>query len=283
MIVHMDAHGGENPLGPCSDGRAGISGSSYFQQAGLGRFAASPLVGGGWDPAEQHVAPLLGLLAHEVERHRDERRSDGMLLARASYDIYGTLPIGDFGVDLEVVRPGRTIELVEARVVHSGRTAVALRAWLMRRSDTSAFAGADFDVIPGPEHLDPWDMAGVWPGEFVKSVAVKRREAEPGRAIAWVRSAPDLLEGVAVGPIPRLLGLVDIANGLTPRADPGLVMFPNLDLTAHLFREPKGEWFGFDTRVAFGADGRGVTQSTVHDRFGPVATVAQTLTVRARG
>ncbi|MFN7242916.1 MAG: thioesterase family protein, partial [Dietzia cercidiphylli] len=55
---------------------------------------------------------------------------------------------------------------------------------------------------------------------------------------------------------------------------------PNIDLTAHLFREPRGEWVGFDTRVSFGPGGLGLTSSTLHDESGPIGTLAQTLTVR---
>jgi hypothetical protein len=64
------------------------------------------------------------------------------------------------------------------------------------------------------------------------------------------------------------------------RRDPRSVAFPNVDLTAHLFREPRGGWLGFDTTVSFGADGLGLTSSVVHDEVGPVGTSAQLLTVR---
>ena len=58
------------------------------------------------------------------------------------------------------------------------------------------------------------------------------------------------------------------------------IAFPNIDLTAHLFAEPRGGWVGFDTTVSFGAEGLGLTSSVVHDIDGPIGTVAQMLTVR---
>ncbi len=39
---------------------------------------------------------------------------------------------------------------------------------------------------------------------------------------------------------------------MTVRVDPRTVAFPNVDLTAHLFVAPRGEWLGFDTTVCFG-------------------------------
>jgi hypothetical protein len=58
------------------------------------------------------------------------------------------------------------------------------------------------------------------------------------------------------------------------------VAFPNVDLTAHLFRAPRGEWLGFDTTVTFSADGLGLTSTVLHDVHGPIGTMAQMLTVR---
>jgi hypothetical protein len=67
---------------------------------------------------------------------------------------------------------------------------------------------------------------------------------------------------------------------MTVRADPRQVAFPNVDLTAHLFRQPEPGWLGFDTTVSFGPTGLGLTSTVLHDEAGPIGTVAQTLTVR---
>ncbi|HWD79579.1 MAG TPA: thioesterase family protein, partial [Kribbella sp.] len=64
------------------------------------------------------------------------------------------------------------------------------------------------------------------------------------------------------------------------RADPKEVAFPNVDLTAHLFTTPRGDWLGFDTTVTFGPTGLGLTNSVLHDATGPIGTVAQLVTVR---
>ena len=77
-----------------------------------------------------------------------------------------------------------------------------------------------------------------------------------------------------------LTGLLDVANGMTVRAEPTDVLFPNVDLTAHFFAQPQGEWLGLDTTVSFGSDGVGLTTSVIHDERGPVGTSSQCLTVR---
>jgi hypothetical protein len=134
--------------------------------------------------------------------------------------------------------------------------------------------------MPAPADLEPWDPTTVWPGGFIASAEVRRDEDEPGRARFWVRSRTTLLDDEPVSDLARFAGLLDIANGMTVRAEPAEVAFPNVDLTAHFFEQPQGEWVGFDTSVSFGAGGLGLTSSVIHDERGPVGTLAQTLTVR---
>lgn len=253
---------------------------AYFEQTGPTTYRPTEHVGGAWDLTHQHVAPAMGLLLHVVEQDRDARRDDGLVPARLTYDIWGTVPLAEVGVDVAVVRAGRTIELVEARLAHADRTVLTLRAWMLRPGDAAAVAGSALTPVPGPDEVPSWDPTTVWPGGFIASAEVRRSSHAPGRAIAWVRTDQQLLEGQAVSPWARTAGLLDIANGMAVRADPREVAFPNLDLTAHLLREPVGDWVGLDTSVTFDASGVGLTSSVLHDTRGPLGTVAQVLTVR---
>lgn len=253
---------------------------SYFERTGPATFLATEHVSGAWDTATQHIAPALGLLTHVVERDRDARRDDGLVVARLSYDILGTVPVDAVETSVDVVRPGRTIELVEARLVHGGRVVVLLRAWLMRPGDTGELAGTPLPPIAPPDDMPVWDPTTVWPGGFIASAEVRREEREPGRAAFWARPSVPLVAGEQVSALARTTGLLDITNGMTVRVDPKEVAFPNVDLTAHVFRQPTGEWVGFDTSVSFGENGLGLTSSVIHDLDGPVGTTAQLLTVR---
>lgn len=257
--------------------------SAYFVPESGTRFRPTEHVGGGWNPDEQHVAPGMGLLAHVIERDRDDRRDDGLRLTRFSCEILGTMPMGEpVDAAVTVLRPGRTIELVEARLAHGGRTALIARAWLTRAFDTARIAGSALPAIPPVPQVPAWDATATWPGGFVRSVESRRLEHEPGRAAFWLRPAHALIAGIEVSATARLLGVADLANGVTPRVAADEAVYPNLDLAAHLIREPQGEWIGFDTTVSFGPDGAGVTHSVIHDAAGPVGTVGQGLTVRPR-
>lgn len=255
---------------------------AYFERIEAARFRASEHTSGAWSPDEQHIGPALGLLVHAVETDRDARRDDGLVIGRVSYDILGTIPVDTMEIDVRVVRPGRTIELVEAALRHDGRHAVLLRAWLMVTAPTASIAGSGFGPIPPREAMPRWSPTEVWPGGFIASADSYRQQLEPGRAAYWVRPKVKLLGDEQVSPLARATGLIDIANGFTVRQDPQDVAFPNIDLTAHFFSQPSGEWLGFDTTVSFGPAGIGLTHSVLHDETGPIGALSQILTVRPR-
>jgi hypothetical protein len=176
---------------------------AYFQRLstapdGGGRFRATEHTGGGWNPAEQHIAPTIGLVTHCLVT-----AGGGAPVQRLAVDILGVI-----GID-----------------------------------------------------------------EVEVTVAT-------GRAQAWLRSRQDLVEDEEVGGLARFLTLADTANGLVQGPERRGWFYPNVDLTAHLFREPTGPWVGMDTTVSWGPGGHGLTATVLHDDAGPVGRVAQLCTLR---
>ncbi|CAN7166821.1 thioesterase family protein [Microbacterium sp. LjRoot45] len=253
-----------------------------FRRLDANRFAATDAVQGAWNIDEQHIAPALGLLTHVLELGHRDRHDPALTMTRISFDILGTLPIDTIETSTRVVRAGRTIELAEATLYHADRAAVIARAWFAQDHDTTAIAGTDLAVLPAADTMPTWSSSNIWPGRFVTTVDVRRKEFVPGRAQFWMRPRIPLIEGETISPIARLLGVVDIANGITPRVAPAEAYFPNLDLDVHLFRAPQSAWIGFDTTVSFGPGGHGLTHSLLHDDRGPIGALLQALTVRPR-
>ncbi|WP_341350931.1 hypothetical protein [Nocardioides convexus] len=103
-------------------------------------------------------------------------------------------------------------------------------------------------------------MSSLWPGGFIASVEVRRKDFGPGRSTCWVRTDHPLVADEPVTRLAAVAGLLDITNGIAVRTDPAKVAFPNLDLTAHLLRPPAEGWLGLDTTVSFGPGGVGVTR-----------------------
>jgi len=253
---------------------------AYFERLSETTFRATEHVSGAWNTADQHIAPALGLLVHCVETDRDRRRADALVIGRVSFDILGTVPVGVVETSVEILRDGRTIELVQATLRHDGRTIVIARAWLMRTGDTEKLSGSTLPAIPGPDAMPVWDPTTMWPGGYIASAEVRRELIEPGRASYWVRTRQPLLEGEVVTKLASAAALFDIANGMAVRIDPDEVAFPNLDLTVHLFNQPRTDWLGFDTSVSFGDSGIGLTHTILHDGLGPIGALSQILTVR---
>ena len=256
---------------------------SFFVRLDEGRFRPTVHTGGAWTVDEQHISPMNGLVVHEVERHV-AGRGDGLQVGRVTLDILGVLTLGPFELAVETVRPGRTVELLEATVRQHDRVALRARVWRMAVADTAAVAGGAPAPLPPPDGVAPWDLTRVWPGGYIQTVDFRPlRGPDPGRTTAWLRTAVPLLGEEPVGDLARFVGLVDTANGIAVRESPQDWLFPNLDLSIHLHRQPAGPWVGLDTTVTFGAGGLGLTETVLHDEHGPVGRAAQSLTLRPRG
>jgi len=254
---------------------------SYYEPAGESRYKPTTHAGGAWDPEEQHFSPLGGLIVHAIDRFVAERGDRGLVLSRVSFDILGRLALDECEIRVETMRPGRTIELVEAVVLIRDRAVVRARAWLLSTGDTAAVAGGDDSRLTPPEELASWTLTDVWPGGYIASVDVRPvAPPRPGRTTAWIGTELDLVAGQAGSPLASFVALIDTANGIAVRQDPAEWMFPNVDLTIHLHRQPEGRWTGLDTTVTFGPAGQGVTSTVLHDTRGPVGHAAQILTVR---
>ncbi len=255
--------------------------AAYFRALGDDRYEPTAHAGGAWRDDELHLAPVAGLLIHHLDRWRAEHGDSRLMFSRVSIDVLGQIARDTISLHTEVVRPGRTIELLEATATIGGRVTLRGRAWLLQRNDTAEVEGNPFPPMPSRDECTEHAWLHDWKGGFIASITAQQDPSSvPGNARVWVTSNVALVDGEAPSPLAEFCKVLDAANGLGIRADPSEWMFPNVDLTVHLFRQPVGVTAGFDTRVAFGADGIGVTTSVVHDAHGPVASLQQSLTVR---
>ena len=246
--------------------------------AGARLFDPTIHVQGAWNENEQHLAASAGLMVHCLEQHEPR---ENMQLAKITFDVLGFIPLRPTLVSVRTIRPGRTIELVEAEFSVDGRPIIVGRAWRLSKQDSSPIAGSELDPMPGLTECARQEMSEMWPGGFIRSI--ERFDApgwKPGRTRTWLRSSLPTVDGEPMTAATAFLRVIDGANGIAVRADPREWMFPNVDLTVHLMREPVGDATGFDTTVGMGETGLGITMTTLHDEQGPVGRVAQSLTVR---
>ena len=204
-----------------------------------------------------------------------------MTISRVSLEILGQIPLQETQIEVQTLRPGRTIELIEATVTIGGRTIIRARAWRLQTQDTSAVAGLELPSMPPVEQCSPYLTSAEWPGRFLATLEGRAAPGgRDGRRQVWARTGVPLVAGTTVSPLASYLTLVDLANGIATRVRPTEPMFPNVELTIHLLRTPDPTWTGLDTSVSFGANGIGLTSTTLNDIAGPVGRAEQSLTVR---
>ncbi|GAA5163851.1 thioesterase family protein [Ornithinimicrobium tianjinense] len=252
----------------------------YYVALGDGRYRPTMHTQGAWQENEQHMAPMGGLLVHALERH--DPRPD-LQWSRISFDILGMIHLEETTVRTRTLRPGRTIELVEATASAGGRDVVRATAWRLAVSDTSAVATIEREPMSGPDEAGPWTGMEQWGGGFIRSLEFRELTGgRPGRRAAWIGTRHPLVAGEESTPLARWAGRLDTANGIAIRESPQEWLFPNVDLTLHLHRTPVDGWLGLETEVHWGPTGMGQTSSVAHDELGPVGTVEQSLTIRRR-
>ncbi|MDO4918153.1 thioesterase family protein [Kocuria sp.] len=251
---------------------------AHYVRTGEHSFRTTLYTQGAWSPLEQHMAASSGLLVHEIERNHPR---EDVLPARFSFDILGFIAGGEIEVHTRVLRPGRTIELLEATMSSGGRDCIRLSLWRLKTSDTREVAGGEIQPLTPLEQCEPLDMYEVWGGGYIRSLEARvARTPRPGSGAGWLRITKEVVAGEPSSPTARFISAVDAANGLAPRAEIGPWAFPNVDLGIHMFRAPVSEWVGLDTSVDLGGDGVGLTHSELFDEQGPLGRVAQALTVR---
>ncbi|WP_235861682.1 thioesterase family protein [Tersicoccus phoenicis] len=253
--------------------------TSYYRDLGDGRWESTRAAQGAWNDHEQHMAPVTGLLTRALLRHEPR---PGLRLARIGCEILGLIPAGEFTITTTTLRPGRTIELVQAEMIANGRPVVRVTGWRLATTDSAAVAGLTVPPLPGPDEAKPYSMTEKWGGGFIESLTGRvLPDHAPGRGRVWLTTDLSLVEGEEPTALEHLVGMADAANGVATRVHPaGGWVFPNVDLQLHLFREPAGRWLGLDVSVDFGPDGVGVTSTVLHDEDGPFGRSLQILTLR---
>jgi len=236
---------------------------------------------GAWNKKEQHMGPVSGLLAAEIEQFFPR---DDMRLGRISFDIFGKMYLDKCTIQTRMIRPGRTIELIEAQMEIQGQVCVVARAWRMLVQDSSAVAGLEDQAVSGP-HEDGilWVGQKDWPGGYIQSLqAVQGSHHRPGKGLVWLNTEKVLVAGQQDSDFAHLICLVDMANGVVHRqGESGLHWaFPNLDLQIHMHRQPIGRWLGLEAAQQYGSDGIGLSSAVLHDEQGPFGRSEQILTLR---
>jgi Thioesterase-like superfamily len=251
---------------------------AFFEQDG-DLLVPSELTRGPWDPGAQHAGPPSALVARAIERFEPR---PGMRVGRITLEILRPVPLEPLSLGVELVRPGRSVELLEATLSGPGGELIRARAWRLQASELRL--DEHEPAPPGPETAAEGEFFAT--GEEVGyHTAMEYRFVsggfvEQGPAIVWMRPRVPLVAGEETSPLERVFIAADSGNGVSAALDWRSTIFINTDLTVHLLREPVGEWVCLDAVTH--VDGLGMADSALYDERGRVGRAVQTLLVRSR-
>jgi len=253
---------------------------SFYEPLGGERYRSTPHTRGPWDPKFQHAGPPAALLGRALEQCEPR---DGFVLARATFEILRAVPVAEVAVTARVVRPGRSVELLEGELSVEGEPVMLVRAWRVKGT-TAPDVDRDPPLPSRPEAADPLppEMA-----EFGYGHAVELRFAAGGwwkhrPATVWTRMRVPLVAGEDPTGVQRVLVVADSGNGVSAVLPFDRWLFINTELTVHFRRPPRGEWICLDAETSISAHGAGVARSVLTDDEGVVAQGAQALLVAER-
>jgi acyl-coenzyme A thioesterase PaaI-like protein len=247
------------------------------------RFTATDLALGPWAPGALHGGAPAALLAHLFAQHTADL---ALRPARITYEFVRPVPQGPLRAELEVVRPGRRVTLLDAVLRDEDDTEVVrARALALVPSETGPTPSSP-PPFPGPgeARANDWREPGrrMFATEAMEIRFVRGRFREPGDAIAWFRLRHPLIEGQVTGPLERVAAAGDFGNGIASVLSWDEHVFINPDLTLYIEREPRGEWVALQSQMRVTPGSIAVADSILWDESGRIGRATQSLLVGPR-
>jgi hypothetical protein len=250
------------------------------------RWVPSEMARGPWDPRALHGGGPAALLVHAFATCQPQ---EGLRLARVTYEFVRPVPLAPLEVNVEVVRPGRRVMLLDGVIRNeAGEVVTRARALRLRPSELGPTVDGP-PPFPGPGDGQLSDFFGVdaaSPPMFATHAMeirfVQGAFGATGPATAWFRLRHPLVAGETTSPFALAAAAGDFGNGIATVVSWEEHVFINPDLTLYLEREPRGEWVAMqsETRVRPGA--AAVSESVIWDQEGRVGRAIQALLVSAR-
>ena len=246
-----------------------------------GEVASTEFTRGPWSKDHQHGGPPAALLGRAVEQ-----AAPGMHVARLTVEFLRPVPIARLRVRVEVLRPGKRVQLVGASL-HAGADEVYRAIALCLRADGVPLPEPPppGPPPPAPDASEPFEFTFFpWPVGDHTAVDIRRAAGTwgTGAMAAWLRMRVPLVDGEDTSPLARVVVAADAGNGISAPLDPAQWIFINPDLTVYLHRPLVGEWVCLDGRTTPEPIGIGLAQAGLWDERGAIGRSLQSLLVTRR-
>lgn len=247
-------------------------------------FSPTEFSRGPWHIDHCHAGPPSGLAARAMERLQPHKR-----LTRLTVDLIRPVPHAGFRVAAKLTRKGRTVSTASGSIIDGkGTVCATFNGMLMARAPSRELPTHHCDIgDPNKATAGHFAIKSASHGKtcFVHAVEMRYPQGEtptPGPTSLWMKTVP-LLDTEKASPFQRICPLADCGNAFGRNADSwNSITFANTDLTLVLHREPEGEWLGAHAVSYWEADGIGMAESQLFDKYGSVGRSLQTLVLRAK-
>jgi hypothetical protein len=208
-----------------------------------------------------------------------------MMITRFTCEILRPIPVGEITVAARLVRPGRSVELLEATASAGGREVARASAWRVLRTGADPVPSRHAAPEGLPDDYRPVQSPAGWVDGYLSAIewrSVRGGFTQPGPAGVWTRMRYPLVPDEEPSPLERVLIVADSGNGASWELDIARWHFINPELTVHLYREAEGEWIFLDAQTMISPGGAGLATSVLSDIQGPVGVGAQSLLIAPR-
>jgi hypothetical protein len=234
-------------------------------------FVPNKIAQGGWGPTlgGQVVG---GLLARAVEQ---QRADPDLIPARITVDILRRVATAPVQVRADVVRTGRRMQAIDARLIQGDELVARASTLLLRRSGQPRDLPWTTTISMPPVPQDPAQFDGSVPMFITPYGGDADHYTFPwqhdGPRYAWIREIRPLVDDERVTPFVRAAMAVDVTASLTGFSKSGLG-FINADYTLTLCRLPDGPYVGLAGLTHYSADGIAVGSASLFDVHGPIGS-----------
>jgi hypothetical protein len=213
-----------------------------------------------------------------------------MQVTRLTVELLKPVPLAPLLVTAQVVRPGKRVELVEARAITGEREVARAVALRIRTADIPMPVQPPIPATPrDPMAAMPRPplVTGVADGpayhlDGVEMRAVTGSIQEEGPSTLWMRLRQPVVAGEEPSPLQRVAAIADFGNGVSRVVPFDRYTFINPDLTVSVYRPLRGEWVGLDAVSRLANNGIGQAESLLFDEQGPFGRALQSLYIDVR-
>jgi Thioesterase-like superfamily len=254
---------------------------AYYRPTAPDTFLATELTQGPWSPGAQHGGPPCALLVRALDQVPSSIPGPSRI-AKVSFDIFRPIPVAEVRTVGSVVRPGHSVELVQADLLADDRPVVRATAWRIRESEPLDVPVPVSTPVKGPDGFEAWLPTFSGYSASMEWRFVEGGFAKGAPASVWGRLRVPVVAGEEATPLQRVAAFADSGNGLSGMLDMRAWMFINTELTLHLYRFPAGDWVHIYAETSLDPAGIGVATTVLSDRGGRIGHGAQALMVGPR-